>query len=485
MEIQMEQQEDLDVLYFQYLANLKNLILKLHNMEDVNCCKRWIEAFNNCRDDQKIVRNCLVSLMYQQLDGDGQLSDPFTDLSKIYWNFNNLFMEDDTQELVSTKTPLTSIELIDGLGSDGASETPRNLSQSVEAIPITNRHLAQIDDLTKFIVNMRNINHLLLNELKQVKREKSVLEMKVERKDIELRGILRQPPVETEDKSVMALSFPSPYGIEARNILSQRINSIIESYGSHKRILGGRMSGGSNYKQLSPKGDASISNALKVSESTFFDFLDNIAISLETYSRSVSSLSCKSASIPALRFLPESKPRNDVEMRVQVYERRIQQALHDIINNSRAQFAGSNVSSETIAVQTDSEAAFNLGRITMTRTTQTHKLYLKSSTDCESNRETMKMNLLRSCIYKLKKSRDKLAARYEKKLKEKSLQNEMQRKLWKLQLAAIRSHLQMNFAFRNQKELWEITEVLESRYKIIVSETFERLSKSAIMYHNN
>lgn len=72
--------DTLDELYKEQLTDLRDLIFKTAQASDIEICRKWIKVFNRTSKSEKMARNCLCTLMQQQMKEYKCLGEPFTNL---------------------------------------------------------------------------------------------------------------------------------------------------------------------------------------------------------------------------------------------------------------------------------------------------------------------------------------------------------------------------------------------------------------------
>lgn len=92
--------ESLDQLYKEQLIDLRNLVLKKAQTNDIEICRKWIKVFNRISNSEKMARNCLCVLMQEQMQEFGYLKEPFTNLRNCNRNLESVFNELD--DMLST-----------------------------------------------------------------------------------------------------------------------------------------------------------------------------------------------------------------------------------------------------------------------------------------------------------------------------------------------------------------------------------------------
>lgn len=87
--------ETLDQLYKEQITELRDLILKKAQINDVEICRKWLNVFNKTTKAEKMARNCLCTLMQQQLKENNCLQEPFTNLQNCNRNLESILHELD------------------------------------------------------------------------------------------------------------------------------------------------------------------------------------------------------------------------------------------------------------------------------------------------------------------------------------------------------------------------------------------------------
>ena len=80
----------LDLLYKEQLTELRDLILKNAEANDIEICQKWLKVFSNTSNGEKIARNCLCRLMFEQIKEYGCLQKPFINLQNCYRNLESV-----------------------------------------------------------------------------------------------------------------------------------------------------------------------------------------------------------------------------------------------------------------------------------------------------------------------------------------------------------------------------------------------------------
>lgn len=97
--------DTLDKLYKDQLQTLRDLVLKQNQTSDLELCRKWLKIFGKTTKSEKIARNCLCSLMQQQLQEYGYLGTPFIDLQNCNRDLNCVLRElDNNQSSVTEQT---------------------------------------------------------------------------------------------------------------------------------------------------------------------------------------------------------------------------------------------------------------------------------------------------------------------------------------------------------------------------------------------
>lgn len=94
--------DTLDELYKQQVSELRNLILRNTDASNIEMSRKWLKVFNRTSKTEKLARNCLCTLMGQQLKELGCLSEPFTNLSNCNRDLECVLRELDNETLIST-----------------------------------------------------------------------------------------------------------------------------------------------------------------------------------------------------------------------------------------------------------------------------------------------------------------------------------------------------------------------------------------------
>uniref|UniRef100_W8AAG4 Uncharacterized protein n=1 Tax=Ceratitis capitata TaxID=7213 RepID=W8AAG4_CERCA len=93
--------ETLDQLYKEQLQMLRELVFKQSHTHDIELCRKWLKIFSKTSKGEKMARNCLCSLMQQQLQEQGVLSEPFTNLQNGNRDLERVLLELDEQSYIS------------------------------------------------------------------------------------------------------------------------------------------------------------------------------------------------------------------------------------------------------------------------------------------------------------------------------------------------------------------------------------------------
>lgn len=92
--------ETLDNLYMEQLTDLRALVSRNIIKEDADICCKWLKVFNNSAKSEKMARNCLCTLMHEQLNNTGRLHYPFTILENCNRNLDSVLRDIDIQSTV-------------------------------------------------------------------------------------------------------------------------------------------------------------------------------------------------------------------------------------------------------------------------------------------------------------------------------------------------------------------------------------------------
>lgn len=93
--------DTLDQLYKEQLQMLRELVFKQSRTEDIELCRKWLKIFSKTSKGEKMARNCLCSLMQQQLQEQGTLGEPFTNLQNCNRDLERVLHELDKQSFLS------------------------------------------------------------------------------------------------------------------------------------------------------------------------------------------------------------------------------------------------------------------------------------------------------------------------------------------------------------------------------------------------
>uniref|UniRef100_A0A0A1XN91 DUF4485 domain-containing protein n=1 Tax=Zeugodacus cucurbitae TaxID=28588 RepID=A0A0A1XN91_ZEUCU len=93
--------DTLDQLYKEQLQMLRELVFKQSHTEDIELCRKWLKIFSKTSKGEKMARNCLCSLMQQQLQEQGMLGEPFTNLQNCNRDLERVLHELDKQSFLS------------------------------------------------------------------------------------------------------------------------------------------------------------------------------------------------------------------------------------------------------------------------------------------------------------------------------------------------------------------------------------------------
>lgn len=87
--------DTLDQLYKEQITEIRNLIFKKAQPNDVEMCRKWLKVFNKTTKAEKMARNCLCTLMQQQIKECNCLQEPFTNLQNCNRNLESILHELD------------------------------------------------------------------------------------------------------------------------------------------------------------------------------------------------------------------------------------------------------------------------------------------------------------------------------------------------------------------------------------------------------
>uniref|UniRef100_A0A0K8W4W1 DUF4485 domain-containing protein n=1 Tax=Bactrocera latifrons TaxID=174628 RepID=A0A0K8W4W1_BACLA len=93
--------DTLDQLYKEQLQMLRELVFKQSRTEDIELCRKWLKIFSKTSKGEKMARNCLCSLMQQQLQEHGMLGEPFTNSQNCNRDLERVLHELDKQSFLS------------------------------------------------------------------------------------------------------------------------------------------------------------------------------------------------------------------------------------------------------------------------------------------------------------------------------------------------------------------------------------------------
>ncbi|KNC29691.1 hypothetical protein FF38_05076 [Lucilia cuprina] len=89
--------DTLDQLYKEQLSELRDLIFKSAQPNDIEICRKWLKVFNRTSKAEKMARNCLCTLMQQQIKEYNCLQEPFTNIQNCKRNLESVLRELDDQ----------------------------------------------------------------------------------------------------------------------------------------------------------------------------------------------------------------------------------------------------------------------------------------------------------------------------------------------------------------------------------------------------
>lgn len=503
--------EDLNAAYIEHLAELRQFIPKLNSQIEVISCTKWIQRFQNAIDTEFNARNYLMHLMCEQLKR-GKLNHPFLELSGI-----NRDLEIIAQELsISTsgcRNYIGSNCCTDIFPSSENDQIGSGDRQRDNNIIIRADSDVQIDELNRFIEDMTQINHNLQNEVHISNQKRMYIQNEIDRwsKDqnnltkaysitkIEpdpFKTVIEQKDNEVRKYRIHFLSYKKKYEEcskllddhkrlinEDRKIIDRLENEIQEM--KKKNV--------SNTLAQNPFESNEVINyihdvcqllqdkCVTLSESSNISKLAQV-FKFDCFSRKFNGSIIERDNIKQLEETIAQQFRDLFQTLIKDYELKISQLMEsdqrkikDIENyyDRKVRSIEQNLEENKMEI-TQLEKIISRKNLLCSKESQTEDMCNLLQTEAECLQDAIsKIKNLRSELGRQGCSHLKKIRKYEYKIQKLKKEHSNKEKALKLELATLKSEIMAETGAKHQKELEQVTNDLELKYKTILVEAIQ------------
>lgn len=163
--------DTLDQLYKEQLTDLRDLIFKNAQPNDFEICCKWLKVFNRTTKTEKMARNCLCTLMLEQIKENNCLQEPFTNLQNCNRDLESIMNDLDDRVSAQLSSQNFPSESDDTFKSHGViTEIPFVRAHEINTILQENQNIKLKTETSELTHELQSL-HLQLTE-KQIENSK-------------------------------------------------------------------------------------------------------------------------------------------------------------------------------------------------------------------------------------------------------------------------------------------------------------------------